>query len=211
MTRIAMKKRSIETNLQTKDALLIVDVQNDFLPGGRLAVPQSDKVIPVLNHTIDLFAGHALPIYASRDWHPSDHCSFQMHGGPWPVHCVAGSHGADFPTALALPRSANIISKATTAQEEAYSAFAGTDLASRLHAQGIQRLFIGGLATDYCVRRSVEDALSLGFAVLLVQDAIGAVERHPGDGKAALDAMLEQGAGLVQWRDIDPSRMEGPD
>ncbi|MEW5781089.1 MAG: isochorismatase family protein [Pseudomonadota bacterium] len=180
--------------LTAQDALLIVDVQNDFLPGGALAVPAGDAVIAPLNRWIERFRAAGLPIIASRDWHPVDHCSFAPQGGPWPPHCIAGSAGAAFAAALALPDDAWVISKATTKDAEAYSAFAGTDLDTRLQGRGIRRLFVGGLATDYCVKNTVLDALRLGYAVRLLTDAIRAVDVRPGDGERALAEMAAAGA-----------------
>ncbi len=184
------------------DALVIVDVQNDFLPGGSLAVPGGDAVVPALNRYLaDFEAGH-LPVFASRDWHPADHCSFRARGGPWPAHCVAGSPGADFAPDLHLGDSAVLISKATAADEEAYSAFSGTPLSERLKALGCRRLFIGGLATDYCVLNTVRDALADGFQVMLLADAIAAVDAHPGDGRKAMREMLALGAVAVTYDDL---------
>ena len=177
-----------------KDALVIVDVQNDFLPGGNLAVHAGNEVIPVLNRYIDLFNRRSLPIYAIRDWHPPDHCSFKTHGGILPPHCIAGSIGARFPAALNLPYGAMIVSKATTPQEDAFSGFEGTDLAAQFKSRGIEQIFVGGLATDYCVLNTVIDALSHGFKVRLLLDAIRAVNLQSGDGQAAIDVMLEHGA-----------------
>lgn len=179
------------------DALLVVDVQNDFLPGGRLAVPQGDAVVPRLNRHIDAFVARALPVFASRDWHPLDHCSFAAQGGPWPVHCVAESSGAAFAQALRLPPGTRVISKATARDRDAYSAFEGTNLDACLRAGGIERLFVGGLATDYCVHATVRDARRLDYAVVLLMDAIRAVEVTPGDGQRAVDDMLRLGATLL--------------
>lgn len=185
-------------------ALLIVDVQNDFLPGGSLEVPDSDAVVPPLNDCIAVFARKRLPVFASRDWHPIDHCSFRAQGGPWPPHCVAGSYGADFASNLALPLDVVVISKADTLELDAYSAFGGTDLDVRLTAAGIHRLFIGGLATDYCVLNTVLDALVLGYAVELLTDAVRAVEVTPGDGEYALAEMQNRGAHFVTSRELLP-------
>ncbi len=178
------------------DALLIVDVQNDFLPGGALAVPRGDEVVPVLNRWIARFREQGLPVIATRDWHPSGHCSFQSRGGPWPVHCVAGTAGADFAPGLELPKDTVVISKATEPDREAYSGFQGTDLARRLRTLGVRRLFVGGLATDYCVLETVRDALREGFDVVLLRDAVRAVDAHPGDGDRALREMERLGARL---------------
>jgi nicotinamidase/pyrazinamidase len=176
------------------DALIVVDVQNDFLPGGSLAVTGGDAVVPVLNAYIDAFRERRLPIYATRDWHPPQHCSFQAQGGPWPAHCVAHTPGAAFAPALRLPSEAIIISKATQHDKDAYSGFQGTDLADRLRARGVTRLFIGGLATDYCVLNTVRDALAEGFTVLLLEDAIRAVNVQPDDGAQAMTEMRQKGA-----------------
>src|SRR5512135_2793459 len=178
----------------TGDALLVVDVQNDFLPGGALAVPHGDEVLPALNACAALFAASKLPVYASRDWHPANHCSFKAQGGPWPPHCMADTDGARFAADLRLPPDAVVISKADTPQRDAYSAFEGTDLDARLKAAGVRRLFAGGLATDYCVLKSVQDALALGYAVVLLADAVRAVEVQPGDGERALAEMRRLGA-----------------
>jgi len=174
------------------DALLIVDVQNDFLPGGSLAVPQGDDVVPALNRYSAVFRTLHLPIFASRDWHPSNHCSFVEQGGPWPPHCVAQTKGAQFASALDL-REAVIISKASEPEVDAYSAFENTDLDQRLKQAGVKRLFVGGLATDYCVLNSVRDAIRLKYSVVLLDDAICAVNVQPEDGPKALEEMLELG------------------
>jgi len=188
--------------LQAGDALLIVDVQRDFLPGGALGVPDGDAVIPVLNRYIKAFQSRGLPIFASRDWHPNDHCSFEAQGGPWPPHCVAGTPGAELPETLELPPQAEVISKATTSERDAYSAFQGTDLLERLRARGCRRVFVGGLATDYCVRASVLDALSNDLAAVVLEDAIRAVDVHPGDGARALEEMVARGAAVTRIEDL---------
>jgi nicotinamidase/pyrazinamidase len=182
----------------TGDALIVVDVQNDFLPGGTLAVPEGDVVIPVLNGWIARFQALALPIVATRDWHPVDHCSFAEQGGPWPPHCIAGTEGAAFHPDLDLPPDAVIVSKATDTGRDAYSGFQGTELGERLRAMGVTRLFIGGLATDYCVRETVLDARKAGFDVVVLEDAVRAVEVQPGDGARALAAMRAAGAEILR-------------
>ena len=184
------------------DALLVVDVQNDFLPGGSLAVPDGDAVVPVLNRYMALFAEKQLPVFASRDWHPADHCSFHAQGGPWPPHCVAGSNGAAFAPNLELPPDAVVISKADTQERDSYSAFGDTGLVARLAAARIKRLFVGGLATDYCVLNTVLDALELGYAVVLLTDAVRAVDVAPGDGAKALAQMQGRGARVATSREL---------
>lgn len=177
---------------QTGDALLIVDLQNDFLPGGRLAVPNGDQVIAPLNRYADTFRRKDLPIFASRDWHPEKHCSFREQGGPWPPHCIRNSDGARFAAELNLERAA-LISKAEKEDADAYSAFEGTDLHARLQDAGIRRLFIGGLATDYCVLNTVRDAVKHGYKVILLEDAMRGVNVNPGDDARALEEMRALG------------------
>ena len=176
------------------DALIIVDLQNDFLTGGSLAVPDGDAVIPVLNTWIRRFRAAELPIFATRDWHPADHCSFRDQGGPWPSHCVAGTKGAEFTAELALPPDALIHSKATTPEREAYSDFEDGGFGQKLREMGVTRLFIGGLATDYCVHATVLDGLKEELRVVLLTDAIRPVEVQPGDGDRAIAQMREAGA-----------------
>jgi nicotinamidase/pyrazinamidase len=175
-------------------ALLLVDVQRDFLPGGSLAVSQGERVVAPLNRCSAAFAARGCLVFASRDWHPAHHCSFQAQGGPWPVHCVAGSPGAAFAGDLHLPPSVQIVSKATHAEEDSYSAFGGTDLLRRLRAAGVTRLVVGGLATDYCVLQTVLDACAAGFEVVVLRDAIAAVDVQPGDGERAMARMQAAGA-----------------
>ena len=184
------------------DAVLIVDVQKDFLPGGSLAVSRGDEVVPVLNRYLALARRQRLPVFASRDWHPRNHCSFRAQGGPWPEHCVAGTAGAEFAPALDLPPDAVILSKATRENADAYSAFASTDLEQRLRGLGVRRLLVGGLATDYCVLNTVRDALQHGFEVLLLQDAVRAVDVKPGDGERAEHRMRDAGAVAVEFGEL---------
>ena len=176
------------------DALVIVDVQNDFLPGGALAVNDGDAVVPVINECIRLFSAKKLPIFATADWHPAGHCSFVENGGTWPKHCVADSPGAHFSKDLELPDDASIIHKGTDIDEDAYSGFQGTDLAEQLRSRRVKRVLVGGLATDYCVLNTVVDAIKNGFNVVLLTNAIRAVDLDPGDGDRAIESMLEQGA-----------------
>ncbi len=187
------------------DALIVVDVQNDFLPGGNLGVPEGDAVVPIMNRYLALFRQSKLPIYATRDWHPEDHCSFKAQGGPWPPHCVANSEGAAFAEDLHLGDDVTVISKATTVERDAYSGFEGTDLAERLRKQKVNRLFIGGLATDYCVLNTVKDALKEGFKVLLLADGIRGVEVNAGDSEKATNEMHALGARSVRLEDVEPT------
>ncbi|RLD93439.1 MAG: nicotinamidase [Aquificota bacterium] len=184
------------------DALVIVDLQRDFLPGGALPVPLGDQVVPVMNVYIRLFRERELPVIATRDWHPPDHCSFRDQGGLWPPHCVQGTPGAEFAEDLDLPEDAIVISKATRSDEEAYSGFQGTALDERLRKLGVRRLFVGGLATDYCVLSTVKDALALGYEVCLLKDAIRAVNVQPGDGERAEKEMESLGAVSVTLEDL---------
>ena len=187
---------------QNSDALIVVDVQNDFLPGGSLAVPEGDTVVPVLNRYLAEFSARELPVYATRDWHPVNHCSFKARSGPWPPHCIAESPGAQFAALLKFPSGTFVISKATQPDKDAYSGFEGTDLDARLRARKIQRLFIGGLATDYCVLNTVRDALRLGHEVYLLTDAIRAVNVKPDDGRKAEVEMQRLGATPLNLRTL---------
>jgi nicotinamidase/pyrazinamidase len=189
--------------LRPGDALVIVDMQNDFVSGS-LAVPGGGEVIPVLNRYIGIFARQNLPVIATRDWHPLRHRSFRECGGDWPAHCVASSAGAAFVPALALPADAIVISKGTQTDREAYSGFEGTDLDRQLRARGVLRLFVGGLATDYCVLNTVRDALAEGFEVLLLADAIRAVDVNAGDGTRAQGEMQKLGARPIRYEDLAP-------
>ncbi|MBW3625537.1 MAG: nicotinamidase [Armatimonadetes bacterium] len=189
---------------QAGDALVMVDVQNDFLPGGRLAVPNGDEVVPALNRAIDIFREKGLPVVATRDWHPDRHCSFKEQGGTWPVHCVADTEGARFAPGLKLPPDALTISKATDAAVDAYSGFQDTGLDRHLRERSVKRVFVGGLATDYCVLNTVNDALDLGFQVFLLTDAVRAVDVKPGDGDRAMEEMKRGGAVPVTVEDLAP-------
>ena len=188
------RKSTDQIELGKGDALLISDIQNDFLPGGSLAVPEGEQVIPVLNGYIDRFSNRQLPVFATRDWHPANHCSFIRQGGPWPEHCIAGSKGAEFSADLHLPASAYIISKGTDVEREGYSSFSNRTFKQQLDNAGVRRLFIGGLATDYCVLNTVRDALNYHYKVFLLIDAIRAVNVQKQDGENAINEMIEKGA-----------------
>lgn len=195
-----MKTGSLQ--LRKGDVLLVVDVQNDFLPGGALAVANGDAVIPVLNGCSEKFDHCGLPVLASRDWHPPDHCSFKAQGGPWPPHCIAGTHGAELAATLALPRHSEIVSKGRRRNREAYSAFEGTDLARKLKKLHCTRLFIGGLTTDYCVHYTALDALAAGLETIVLEDAIQAVDVQPGDGARAIAEIVARGARLARSSEV---------
>ena len=180
------------------DALLVVDVQNDFCPGGALAVNQGDQVIPVLNEWIASAVAEGVPVFASRDWHPENHISFRARGGPWPPHCIQGTVGAEFHRDLRLPASARIFSKADMADQDSYSAFGNAALSGELRRAGIRRLWIGGLTQDYCVRETSLDALRQGFEVHIIVDATRPVNVSPEDGPHALDDVRQAGGILEE-------------
>ncbi len=184
----------IDLEPRSGDALVVVDVQNDFLPGGALGVPHGDEILEPLNGYVALFRERGLPIVATRDWHPPDHCSFAAQGGPWPVHCVAGSEGAELASALVLPEATIEIRKASTVDKDAYSGFDGTDLAARLRALGVRRVFVAGLATDYCVLHTVLDALGERLETVVLEDAVRAVDVEAQDGVRAIARMRDEGA-----------------
>lgn len=190
--------RSSPLALAPGDALVVADVQRDFLPGGALAVPHGDEVIPALNHHVARWRAQGLPVFLIRDWHPADHCSFRARGGPWPPHCIAGTAGAAFDPRLDVPPSATVISKGTHRDREAYSAFEGTQLDAQLRAAGVRRIFVGGLATEYCVLGTVRDGLAHGFDVVVLADGIRAIDVRPGDGRRAEEEMVRGGATLIR-------------
>jgi nicotinamidase/pyrazinamidase len=156
-----------------------------------------DNTAAPVNACIERFVAHGLPVYASRDWHPADRCSFRDAGGPWPAHCLAGSVGAAFAAALKLPADAVLVSKATTPNHDAYSAFSDTELHARLRTHHVLRLSVADLPTDYCVLASVLDALALGYLVMVLGDAVAAVDTTPGDGEPALARMRTAGAAIA--------------
>lgn len=183
-------------------ALLIIDVQNDFCPGGSLAVPEGDQVVPVLNAYSALFAAQGLPVFASRDWHPAVTSHFAAFGGAWPQHCIQDTEGAAFHPELRLPPGTIVLSKGLDPQRDDYSAFGavteeGIGFADRLARIGVTTLFAGGLATDYCVKETVLEGLDLGFTMVLLKDAIRGVDSTPGDSERAIAAMTAAGARLT--------------
>ncbi|MDZ7860373.1 MAG: nicotinamidase [Candidatus Krumholzibacteriota bacterium] len=162
---------SIEETLHSGDAVIVVDVQRDFCPGGALAIEDSDKIVPILNRWIETAIAKGAPVYVSRDWHPVNHISFKQRGGPWPPHCVQDSDGARFHPDLRVPESAIKVTKGVRFDQDQNSAFDKTGLAEQLRYDGVKRLFIGGLAEDVCVLATVLDGCKEGFEVVLISDA----------------------------------------
>jgi nicotinamidase/pyrazinamidase len=188
-------------------ALLIVDVQNDFCPGGALGVSGGDEIIPLINRYIELFKGRGAAVIASRDWHPHVTRHFKEFGGIWPVHCVAESFGAMFHAELLLPPDCLVFSKGMDPERDDYSALSarnaeGTLLSGFLLKEGIRRLYICGLATDYCVRQTTLDGLREGFSVTVLADAVRGVDLTPGDSERALAEIKSAGALLADIVEI---------
>lgn len=180
-----------------KKALIVVDVQNDFCPGGSLAVAQGDEVVAPLNKLMKEFLDRGEPVYKTRDWHPDKTKHFAIYGGTWPIHCVQNTHGAEFhPDLLDDPRI-TVISKGFDERADGYSGFDGTQLAQLLRDEGVDEVWVGGLATDYCVKQTVIDGVRNGFKVKALADAMRAVNVNPDDGKKAIDEMKEAGAEIV--------------
>jgi nicotinamidase/pyrazinamidase len=178
-------------------ALLIVDVQNDFCPGGALAVPEGDKVIPPINRYIGFFSKEGMPVVASRDWHPAQSKHFESYGGRWPEHCIQATDGAGFPSGLKLNGTAIVVSKGTDPSKDGYSVFEAEDSTHEkfdniLRKLRVERLCITGLATEYCVKATVMDALKNGFKVSLLVDAIKGIDQQAVN--AAMDTMVRAGA-----------------
>jgi len=191
-----------------RPALIVVDVQRDFCPGGALPVPKGDQVVPVLNEYARRFWEKGHPVYASRDWHPRRTTHFREFGGAWPAHCVQGEPGAEFHPDLRLPEGTIVVSKGTGPEEDAYSAFqargpAGEPLADLLRREGVDHVYVGGLATDYCVRATVLDALRNGFAATFLVDASRGVNLEPGDAEEAIADMVRAGADVATLERLD--------
>lgn len=196
-------------------ALLIVDVQNDFCPGGALAVPDGALVVPILNVCAERVRDAGGAVFASRDWHPAGTQHFLEQGGPWPAHCVQDTTGAAFHPDLRLPAGTVVISKGDNRRDHGYSAFDGAaadgrTLAESLSAASAGRLLVGGLATDYCVLNSVLDARRHGFDTVLLLDAIRGIEIHEGDVARALDRMLRAGARTATLETLDAELRAAP-
>jgi nicotinamidase/pyrazinamidase len=190
-----------------QDALVVVDLQNDFCPEGALAVRDGNAIVPMINRYFERFHHAGAPVFLTRDWHPPVTRHFQAYGGVWPPHCVQGTSGAMFHPGLAAPPEAVVVSKGMDPNADAYSAFQAEDqsgklLGQALSARGVRRIYVGGLATDYCVRATTLDALREGFEVVVLADAVGAVDLQPGDGARAIDEMRDAGARMATLNEL---------
>jgi nicotinamidase/pyrazinamidase len=198
-----MNREGIMSKKLTHSALILVDIQNDFCPGGALAVNKGDEVVEAVNHLMPMFS----LVVATQDWHPPDHISFKAQGGIWPPHCVQDSFGAQLHSGLRQKAIDLRLHKAFTAEYDSYSGFDGVDANGRslndiLKARKISKVYVTGLATDYCVKGTAMDALKKGFEVYLVTDAIRAVEVNPGDGDNALKELEKSGAKLISSEEL---------
>jgi nicotinamidase/pyrazinamidase len=178
-----------------REALLLIDIQNDFIPGGALAVPEGDEILGRVNELID--SGRFDLVVATRDWHPPDHNSFQAQGGPWPPHCVQGTEGAEIHASIPRERIDRVVDAGYEPALEGYSGFERTDLERILREAEIDRVTVVGLATDYCVRSTALDALREGFEVVVDTDAIRGIDAQPGDSERALAELAQQGATIA--------------
>ena len=177
-----------------KQAIVVVDMQRDFCPGGALPVAHGDEVIPAINELVGAFRKAGLPVFFTRDWHPRNHVSFKANGGPWPPHCIQNTPGARFHPSLSIPPEAEVVDKGTLQAEDAYSGFQGTDLARMLRDLGVGRVYVAGLATDYCVKNTVIDGEALGFETFVIADCVKGVNLKRPDSATAMRAMLSKGA-----------------
>ncbi|HTD35224.1 MAG TPA: nicotinamidase [Candidatus Elarobacter sp.] len=184
--------------IRPDDALVIVDVQHDFLPGGALGVAEGERIFDPIDELAPRFAR----VYATRDWHPADHSSYAQYGGPWPVHCVAETHGAAFDPRLNLENVDVVVDKGTDRLTDGYSGFAATSLESDLREHGVRRIFVCGLATDYCVKATALDAKAAGFDVVVIEDAAAAVNVQPGDEERALQEVRDAGVAVARSGDL---------
>jgi nicotinamidase/pyrazinamidase len=179
-------------------ALLIVDFQNDFTSGGALEVPEGDEIAVPVKRLAEQFG----VVVATRDWHPSDHASFETEGGPWPVHCVRGTHGADFHPAMEGIELNAVVDVGQRRDDEGYSGFENSDLARILHGHHVEEVYVCGLATDYCVRASAIDACKEGFDVTVIEDAVRGVEVNEGDSERAFGDMRDAGAKVASSDEV---------
>lgn len=189
--------------IEPSDAVIVTDVQNDFCPGGALAVNGGAEIVPIINGLTPKFQHRAF----TRDWHPANHCSFdaapRFVDGSWPAHCIQDTPGAAFHPALLVPAGAMIVSKAAGHDHEAYSSFDGTTFARDLRARGVKRVFVCGIATDYCVKATALDALRNGFDAVLIEDACRGVDVPPGSAAEAVAAMRDAGVAVRRSEDIE--------
>ena len=191
--------------MKAKKALLVVDIQIDFCPGGALGVQEGDQIIPTVNNYIDLFLKKRLPIFVSRDWHPQNSKHFKNAGGPWPIHCVQNTKGAEFYPDFQVPEQAIVLSKGTDPELDGYSVFEAHDSKSKpfielLNEMGIEELYIAGIATDYCVRMTSLDAFNNGFAVHVLTDAIKGVDKA--DSERAIDEIVAKNGKLKTFSEV---------
>ncbi|HAO93839.1 MAG: nicotinamidase [Deltaproteobacteria bacterium GWC2_56_8] len=185
--------------MKNSSALVIVDLQNDFCPGGALPIPEGDGIVPVVKRYLDLFMAAGVPVFFTRDWHPARTVHFKEFGGLWPPHCIQETEGARFHPGLKIPADAVIITKGESPEGDSYSGFdghdaVGLDFEDSLKGRGITHIYIGGLATDYCVKATALDGLGRGFKVTVLLDAIRGVDANPGDSETALEDMMAKGA-----------------
>uniref|UniRef100_A0A7J3QDM1 nicotinamidase n=1 Tax=Ignisphaera aggregans TaxID=334771 RepID=A0A7J3QDM1_9CREN len=186
--------------IRSVDALIIVDMQNDFMPSGALPIENAHTIIPIINKYIKLFKDFGGTIVATRDWHPSNHISFNIRGGPWPPHCIQNTKGAEFHPLLELPSNTIVISKATDENKEAYSGFDSTELDSILKARKVKRVFICGVATEYCVKATAIDAINLGYQTFILIDAIKGVNKI--DSERVINELLSYGIIMLEIKDF---------
>lgn len=187
--------------IRDQDALIVVDLQNDFLPGGSLAVEDGARVIPPINALMPRFPA----VYATRDWHPPNTKHFAAYGGTWPVHCVQGTHGAELAEELDKGFIDVVVLTGSEVESDGYSGFDGTGLEDALRARGIDRVFVCGLATDYCVKETALDARRHGFETVVLTDAIAAVNVKPGDGERALEELRAAGVTTISSSQLSAS------
>jgi len=180
------------------EALLIIDFQNDFTSGGALEVPEGDEITEPVKALADRFE----IVMATRDWHPPDHASFETQGGPWPVHCVRGTPGAEFHPAMDEVALDEVVDVGREREDEGYSGFERSELANLLRERGVDKVYVTGLATDYCVRASAIDACREGFDTTVVEDAIRAVNVDPDDGERAIADMKQAGAKVATSEEV---------
>jgi nicotinamidase/pyrazinamidase len=183
------------SSIRKGDGLVLVDVQRDFCPGGALPIEEGDRIVPILNRWVEAFCDRNFPVYASRDWHPDRHLSFEEEGGPWPPHCIQDSPGAEFHPDLKLPDNVVKISKGARFDHDQNSIFDETGLTAQLERDGVTRLWVGGLAQDVCVLASVLDARKTGIEVCLLRDATRPVTAK--GGEEAIQRMEAAGAHIV--------------